>query len=352
MNPVVRKILKALLIALAVLIGLVCVLALIPARTPLIEGEEAISSLENVELGGVEQWLLIRGRDQGNPVLLYVHGGPGSAIMSLARRFSSRLEEHFVVVHWDQRGAGKSCSSEVPDDGWSLEQFLSDAHELTQWLRRRFGVEKIYLVGHSWASVLGIWTVQRHPELFYAYVGVGQVVDEKRNEEISYRFVLDRARAEGNEKALEELGEIAPPYRNKEELLRQRKWLSHYRGDVYSGGGMWSFAPTLALSSEYTLREKLFYLRCMYNSLERATPEDERTDFLESARRLEVPVYFFTGRHDYNTPFELVEEYVSVLQAPHKEIIWFENSAHNAPLEEPDRFQDELIDRVLEQAFP
>ena len=228
----------------------------------------------------------------------------------------------------------------------------SDTHELVQWLRRRFGAEKIYLLGHSWGSILGTIAVQRHPELFYAYIGLGQVVNMKRNEEISYRFVVDRGTAENNEEALAELGEIRPPYRNTDELRTQRKWLRYYRGDLAEGGVMWRLAPRLILSPEYTLFEKVFYLPCLYNSVERTWEDLEGIDFLESTHSLDVPVYFFTGRHDYNTPFELVEEYVALLDAPHKEIVWFEESAHMACFEEPDRFQDELIDRVLAETYP
>jgi pimeloyl-ACP methyl ester carboxylesterase len=338
---------KVSLSALGMLLLLLLALALIPAQTPSLEGPNAIASLETVELGGVEQWLLIRGQDRANPVLLYLHGGPGSAMIPLARRFSNRLEERFVVVHWDQRGAGKSCGSDVPDESLTLEQFLSDTHELVDWLQGRFGAEKIYLLGHSWGSVLGTLTVQRHPELFHAYIGLGQVVNMKRNEEISYRFVVARAETEGNEEALRELGEIRPPYRNQDELLTQRKWLSHYRGNFLPGGVIRKLAAAVLLTPEYTLREKLLYVGCLFNSVEHAWDDIEDIDFIETARQLDVPVYFFVGRHDYNTPFELVEEYVSVLDAPHKELVWFEESAHMACLEEPERFQDELINRVL-----
>jgi pimeloyl-ACP methyl ester carboxylesterase len=350
-KSILSRLVKLSLGALGILGVLLVALALIPAGTPPLEGPNAIASLEKVELGGVEQWILIRGRDRAHPVLLYLHGGPGSAMIPLARRFSTRLEDHFVVVHWDQRGSGKSCGSSVPDESLALEQFLSDTHELVEWLRSHFGAEKIYLLGHSWGSILGTLTVQRHPELFYAYVGLGQVVDMKRNEEISYRFVVDRAKTEGNEEALAELGEIKPPYRNTDELTTQRKWLSYYRGDIAEGGGPWQFAPALVLSPEYTLLEKLFYLPCVFNSVEHAWDDIEHIDFIKTISRLDVPVYFFTGRHDYNTPFELVEEWVSVLDAPHKEIVWFENSAHMACIEELERFQDELVDRVLADTY-
>jgi pimeloyl-ACP methyl ester carboxylesterase len=342
-----RRLLEWAGIAIAGLVLLVLVLALVPASTPEIEGENAIASLEPVQIGGVEQWLLVRGQDTTRPVLLYLHGGPGSAFMPMAREFSSRLEEHFVVVHWDQRGAGKSCSSDVPNESLRVEQYLADTLELVNLLRERFDVEKIYLLGHSWGSGLGVLTVQAHPELFHAYVGLGQIVNMRRNEEISYEFVVEQARAEGNQEALDALAKIHPPYPSIEELGIQRQWLGHYRGDFHAGGGIARLAGLTMSADEYTLADKLFYLPCMFNVVQHAWHEIQPLDFLRDVRRLEVPVYLFTGRHDYNTPFELVEEWAANLQAPHVEIVWFEESAHMACLEEPERFQSELIDRVL-----
>ena len=271
--------------------------------------------------------------------------------MPMAREFSSRLEEHFVVVHWDQRGAGKSCSSEVPDESLRLEQYLADTIELVNMLRARFDVEKIYLLGHSWGSVLGVLTVEANPELFHAYVGLGQVVNMRRNEEISYDFVVERASAEGNQEALDALAGIRPPYRSIRDLGTQRQWLGHYRGDYRAGDAMSRMVGLTIRAPEYTLGDKLSYMPCMLNVLEHAWKDIQPIDFLRDVDRLEVPVYLFTGRHDYNTAFELVEEWVRTLQAPHLEIVWFEESAHMACLEEPERFQDELIE-VLEETRP
>ena len=310
-----------------------------------------IGSLEQVELGGVEQTIYLRGHDRSKPVMLILHGGPGVPLMPLARESGLRLEEHFVVVHWDQRGAGNSCTSDVPDESLRLEQYLADTVELANLLRDRFGVEKIFVVGASWGSILGVLAVQRQPELFHAYVGIGQVVDMSRGEEISYEFVLAQAQAEANEAALEELATIHPPYPTTRELLMQRAWLSHYRGDVHLGGGTSIFVSGVLFSPEYPIDKKLSFFSCAINSIDRAWGDVQDIDFIHDVPRLEVPVYFFTGRYDYNTPFELVEEFSRALIAPHNEIIWFEESAHMPNFEEPDRYQDLLIDRVLPEAM-
>ena len=320
LRPVVRLLLKSFGALIVACVAMLAILALIPASTPMIYGANAIASLQAVRIENVDQWLLMRGYDRSNPVLLYLHGGPGFAFIPFARKFSSRLEEHFVVVHWDQRGAGKSCSSEVSDESLQLEQYLADTLDLVQWLRSRFGVEKIYLLGHSWGNVLGVLTVQRHPDLFQAYIGLGQVVNQRRGEELSYRFAVDRAKAEGNDEALERLRTIQPPYRSLKELILQRSWLGHYRGSLHGGGGVSRLLSAVLMSSEYSLMDKASYYGCFLNSTERAWFDLEGIDFIRSVRRLEVPVYFFTGRHDYNTPFELVVEWAEVLEAPHVEV--------------------------------
>lgn len=312
-----------------------------------IESANGIESLESARLGGVEQTIYLRGWDRDKPVLLFLHGGPGMPEMPLARDFGLRLEEHLVVVHWDQRGAGNSCTAAASDDSLNLEQYLADTLELTNLLRGRFGVEKIYLVGHSWGSVLGVLTAQRHPELFHAYVGIGQVVNMQRGEEISYRFVVERAEAENNEEALEELASVHPPYSSTQELMIQRSWLSHYHGDLLAGGGLAKIASAVLKSPEYGLGKKLSIYGCAMNSLDQAWGDLQKIDFLRDVPRLDLPVYFFVGRHDYNTPFELVEEFYEALEAPHKEIVWFENSAHAPNLEEPDRYQEILVRKVL-----
>jgi pimeloyl-ACP methyl ester carboxylesterase len=155
-----------------------------------------IKCLEAVVLGGDKQWISIRSSDLHNPVLLFVHGGPGSAEIALVRKFNPRLENSFTVVVWDQRGAGKSYSAGADTAKMNIGQFLSDLIELTTFLKSRFEQERIYLVGHSWGSVLGVLAVQAHPEDYLAYIGIGQIVNMYANESLCYRFTMDEAIAE------------------------------------------------------------------------------------------------------------------------------------------------------------
>ena len=202
-------------------------------KTPKIKDDKgnviqtSVASLEQIELDGVKQWILIRSHNVDNPLLLFLHGGPGSAEMGFAHKYERKLEEHFIFVNWDQRGAGKSFSKRIPKESMNIEQFVSDAHELTLDLMKRFKKEKIILAGHSWGSVLGVLLVQRYPELFSAYVGISQVTNLTDNEKVSYQYTLYEAKKRLNKKAEKELLKLQPPYFSDiRQLNKQRKWLN------------------------------------------------------------------------------------------------------------------------------
>ena len=332
---------------IAIFTVILIVISFIPAKTDKIDGEHAISSLESVSIGNIEQWLTIRSEDSSNPILLYLHGGPGMGYIPFGSDFNSLIEKHFVVVHWDQRGAGKTCGSETPSSSLNLEEYLSDTLEIVNYLRQRFNKRKIYLVGHSWGSILGVQIVKEHPELFHAYVGLGQVVDMNRGEIISHRFVLDKAIEENNQDAITELQKLKPPYKSIEELMLQRQWLGHYAGDRLSGDSVAKILKGVFSASEYTLSEKIAYYGCVMNSLESVWQDLQAINFTNSIQSFELPVYFFAGRHDYNTPSILVEKWINNIQAPRAELVWFENSAHYISSEEPIKFQQVLINKLL-----
>jgi len=329
------------------------IIAILPAQTAPIDGPNAVAALERIELGGVEQTVLIRGSDRRNPALLYVHGGPGMGVLPLTRLWSEELEKHFVVVAWDQRGAGASCSPEVPPQSMHLEQIVQDTLDLAAILGRRFGPdERIYLLGHSWGSVVGTLAVQRRPESFHAYIGLGQLVNGARNEELSYQFTLAEARRRNDATALSELEAITPPYHGLKNLRVQRRWLVAYGGTAYHTERLRDALWPALFGREYTLSTRLGYFACMQNSLESMWAEVGAIDFERQVPRLEVPVYLLLGRRDYNTPFELAARWAEHLSAPRVEVIWFDEVAHMALLEDPAAFQRALIERVLVEVPP
>ncbi len=334
-------------LGLLLVVGLVAFRAALPASTPPIAGDGAVSGLERVEIGGVEQTILVRGRDVSRPVLLYVHGGPGGAHLPLARMYSAALEDAFVVVHWDQRGAGASCDG-VDRGTLSLDRIVTDAIELSEHLASRFGGDgKIVLLGHSWGSVVGVLAAQKRPDLFHAYIGLGQLVHGGRNEELSYDWVVSEATRRGDHEALAELRDISPPYADNAELGVQRGWLNRYNGSFYTTDQILPALRELLFAREYSLGTWLSYPGCAVESLEALWVEVGDIDFPNQVPRLEVPVYFFTGRHDWNTPFPLVEEWATTLEAPSIEIVWFEDAGHMIPIEAPKAFQRAVLDKVL-----
>lgn len=317
------------------------------ARDIAITTVNGIQALEEVSLGGVNQWISIRGKDRDNPVLLFLHGGPGMSEMVPVRHYNRELEDHFVVVNWDQRGAGKSFSTNIPPDTISLEQIVNDTLELTSMLQERFETQKIYLVGHSWGTIVGVHAALRHPEYYYAYVGVGQAVNFIEAEQISYQFTLDRARELKNNTAVDELEAIGPPPYSREQLGIQRKWLFLFGGEVYGENNNSRYLLRLVslhlCAPEYSLGDIINLIRGNNISGNLLWDELMALDLPNQAPALDLPVFFIAGHHDYVTVSEKVEEYYNILKAPLKELIWFERSAHSPNFEEPDKFAAVMV---------
>jgi pimeloyl-ACP methyl ester carboxylesterase len=305
----------------------------------------SIASLEKVQLGGIEQWILIRGQDASNPILLWLHGGPGAAQMPVARTFNGDLEKVFVVVHWDQRGAGKSNAPDFDEQTMTLQQFIDDAHELTLYLKTRFHREKIYLVGHSWGAQLGIKVAQAYPEDYYAYVGVGQVVAPALSQEVGRAWLLAQIEEKGDEKNLEGLQALgAPPYMGQDDYVTYARMIDAYGGDfdVDMGKLFW-----IALRApEYTAGDLLAAFRGMNRGSGPMWGSDEYQSYntIEDIPQLRLPVYFFNGRHDYITPLQVTQHYFELLEAPEgKKLVIFEQSAHTPFMAEAEKFNRELI---------
>jgi pimeloyl-ACP methyl ester carboxylesterase len=337
----------------SVLILGVAVLAAIPQGTPAIKvlGSEvanSIASLEKVKIGGLDQWILMRGHSEESPVVLFLHGGPGNPQIALARKFTADLETSFVVVNWDQRGGGKSWSDDIDLETMTVNQFVADTLELTNWLRERFNQDKIYLVGHSWGSYIGALAVQQQPELYHAYVGVGQMVSFEESEKLSYQYTLDIARSEGNAKAVAELEAIgSPPYKNgKEDVIVQRNWLARFGGLQREVNMTKEMVIAILTGREYTLYDAYRYLQGIDFSVEHLFGSLSGINLFEQVPALEVPVWFVSGKYDYITVASITRDYYEALQAPAKGFVLFERSAHMPLFEEPGKFA-ELMLKVL-----
>ncbi len=303
----------------------------------------SIAALEKVELGGMEQWILIRGENEDNPVLLWLHGGPGAAQMPTARHFNGNLESEFIVVHWDQRGAGKSNPPCFDETTMTVNQYIEDTIELTIHLKERFDREKIYLLGHSWGTQIGILAAADNPEHYYAYIGMSQLVDPRRAQELAYQWLLNKITNDSNGKDLEKLNRLGyPRYLDHADYVEFAGLIDKYDGNMDVGFG--SLALVALQSPEYKFQDYYYWLQGATRGSGPMWEESQDFILFHSVTRIDIPVYFFSGAKDRNTPLSLVEEYLSSLEAPAgKELVVFSNSAHTPFMAEPELFHRELI---------
>lgn len=307
-----------------------------------------------VEINGVQQGMFIKSRDIRNPVLLFVHGGPGMPTYFLTQSHPTGLEDHFTVVWWEQRGAGLSFSPEIAPETMTAEQFIADTLEVTRYLIERFGQEKIYLMGHSWGSYIGIQAVAQAPELYVAYIGMGQLTYQLQSEQLAYDYALARYRESGNLDMVRRLEAAAPtmtvPLPAAYEALRDEYMhdlgigTTHETRSVISG----IFLPSWQFR-EYTLPEKVNLWRGKIAARSREFGLWETmlaTDLTQMVTDLAVPVYFLHGRYDYTCAYPLATAYFDQLQAPLKGFYTFESSAHSPVYEEPERTLQILLEDV------
>jgi pimeloyl-ACP methyl ester carboxylesterase len=307
--------------------------------------------LERVRIGGVDQWLLERSADHANPILLYLHGGPGTSQMTLNRRSMRDLERCFTVVNWDQRGAGKSYAAIRDSAAMTIDRFVRDTCEVTQHLLRRHRQERVLLVGHSWGSAIGALTVARWPELYSGYVGIGQIADMAEGEAMSYEWVLDQARRRNHRCAVRTLDRMGPPPYTGDWLRKtmvERNLVARYGGEVYGRrlGATGMLARSVILSSDYTVRDRLNFVRGILGSMRALWPQLLDVNLFEQVAELRVPVFFIEGRHDWEVPSVLAASYFDALCAPAKRLVWFERSAHVPNVEERDHFNQIMRDEV------
>lgn len=313
---------------------------------------KGVESLEQVAIGGINQYVLLRGESRKHPVLLFLHGGPGMPMIPFSHAMPF-LEKHFIVVHWDQRGAGKSRQADIPPGSMTVEQFISDTHDMADFLRNRFNVPKIYLAGHSWGSLIGLLTAARYPDMFYAYAGVSQITNMGESEELSYRFALKEAESRGSSLAAAELRRAGPPpYRSLLDLFTQRKWVENFGGDFYADPGLIRLVELAFSSPYYSVGDLCRLLEGFYVSLRALWDEFYAADLFRDVPKLAVPAYFFEGVHDRAVPSALVKRYSDALEAQKKEIVWLEGSGHWPHLEEPEKFSALFVKKVLGENPP
>lgn len=309
----------------------------------------SIAVMERVELNGSRQWITIRGKDVNNPVLLFLSGGPGGSELPSTRLHLGALEEHFVVVNWDQPGAAKSYGA-VDIDTLTPERYVADGHALVQHLRGRFDEDKIYLMGESWGTILGIWLVRDYPELFHAFVSSGQMVNTTENDIMGYEFALQYLTERGETERIETLRRNGPPpYTEGNLVLTYAAYLGVLNDymNQHAHGADADILIDAIKEPEYGLLDKVNWIRGLMDVFNAVYPQLADLDLATQAADLKVPVYFLVGRHDVNAMTPLVERYYDMLDAPHKELIWFEKSGHPPLYSEADKVVDIMVSKVL-----
>lgn len=307
--------------------------------------KNSISELKCINLNGHKEWISIRGYNKNNPVILFLAGGPGGSQMAAVRYHLAELEKNYVVVNWDQAGSCKSYHA-VSVKEITVDTYVDDGYKLTRYLCEKFNKKKIYLVGESWGSALGIFLADRHPECYLAFIGTGQMVDFVQTEKMDYAKAIEIAKQNGDNKKLKSLKKIGkPPYYGKDVTLKSMEYLNYLNNYMGNNKKIYnSKFDTLKyiFSSEYGIIDKFNYIWGLVNTFNHVYPQlygiDLRKDYLD----IKIPVYFFIGKQDINAPISLAEEYYNKMNAPDKKLVWFEHSGHSPWINESKLFVEEL----------
>lgn len=311
----------------------------------------SISEKTYVDINGMKQGMFIKGKDKTKPVLLFMHGGPGMPEYVISRSYPIVLEKYFTVCWWERRGTGLSYSSDIPLETMTFEQFISDTIEVTNYLRKRFSQEKIYLMAHSGGTFTGIQVASRAPELYHAYISMSQISNQLESEKLAYKYMLEQFTKDGNKQMLHKLEKYSihdintPSYKNFRDEPMHKLGIGTTRNmkSVITG----IFLPVM-LHKEYTLSEKINVWRGKFFTTNIANMWDKiiETDLTNKVQKLDTPVYFLNGIYDYTTSSTLAKDYFKKIQAPLKGFYTFEQSAHSPLFEEPEKMHH-IIEDIL-----
>jgi len=318
--------------------------------------QPGIDSMETVEIGGIKQALYFRGEDVKNPIIFFIHGGPGYPEMPFLHDFQYPWEAHFTIVHWDQRNVGKTFFLNNPEsvlDTLNFDRVLADAFEVTQYIREKLNQDKIIVLGYSWGTALGAALVQSHPQYFSAYIGLGQVVDIRENERVGYEALLEAALAKGNEEDIEAIRALAPhlpsgPF--NESVVAQigavRTWQTKY--GIASSGNEAKAKVLLSESPYYSPQEKEYF---NINFLNYQLPLikflfDEYDIRKFYGVTFEMPVFIIMGDRDYQTPHTVARGFFEEISAPHKEFFLIPDAGHGAMQDNKEEFNRVLLEEI------
>lgn len=352
------KILKILVVILIVILTLIIItvstfLVIREIKINKLEKELAITTengideFRNIEIGGFQQAIYIRGENKNNPIILAIHGGPGSPLMPLSYVYQQPLEKDYTVVNWDQRNSGKSYYLNDPKevyDTLTLDRMLLDVKEVVDYLLNEFNQQKIIILGHSWGTILGSMFSQDYPNLVQAYIGVGQVVDCSGGDQLAFTTAINKAKEENNlkdVKAMESLTNYLVSDENfsYKNFMKERAFVDKYLGLKPKP----NYTFPLFYSPFYKLKEDFYFLK---NSVEINGPlikELGKFDIGALSKDYQVPTFLIFGDHDWTTPYVLGQEYYETITAPKKGIYIIDNASHAVMLDQPEEFTDTVL---------
>ena len=311
-----------------------------------ISSPKGIDESQYVTIGGIEQWVTIRGWDRDNPVLLFLHGGPGDVTNPWSFAIFAPWEKHFTVVQWDERGAGRTLRKTGPTVAPTIavDRMMQDGIELSEYLRKHLGKDKVIIVAHSFGSILGLGMARARPDLFYAYVGTGQVADETRNYSVAYEELLKKARAVGNKQAIDELGRVGPPpYASGEGYRVQWKWANGFEGaDQF----LWGTIGFALVAPGYSVQDINDTGDGEMLSAEQLVPQTKSKGPKDLGLEFSIPIFFIQGAEDFTTPTSLARNYLDLIKAPRKEFVTINSGGHFAVFMRSDQFLQELVKLV------
>jgi len=355
-----KAISKILVMVINIIIGLIIIFLIVliiysPGKTePFLDchGKKIVGSISEktfVIIGGIRQGMIIKSKNINNPVLLFLHGGMPEFF--LTQKYPTGLEDYFTVVWWEQRGSGLSYNSNIPKETITSEQMIKDAVDLTNYLRHRFGQEKIYLMAHSGGTFFGIQVAAQYPELFHAYIGVAQISNQLKSERLAHEYMLKQYKASGNRKMVRKLESTSLVAGTPYSYLKLRDKAMHELGvgtthdmkSVFKG-----FFVSSLICKEYTLSEKItLWWGKSQSGVSSLWDEILATDLMRKVPKLDIPVYFYSGIYDYTTSYTLTKVYFNRLDAPIKGFYTFKKSAHSPIFEEPSHVKEFIEKDIL-----
>ena len=290
-------------------------------------------------LNALEQWIHIRGKKKDSPVILFLHGGPGFPGIAVGSAYQQRLEDDFTVIQWDQRCAGKTYTGSQPRQRLTISLYLADLFQLLDYIENRFGQKKVYLIGHSWGSLIGMLAVKQAPQRFISYIGIGQFVNLRQNSELCYQFCLHKAIESNNDRLIDAIKNLGIANDCAKWDL-EHQYVALLGGSLYNRADLMPVAELFFSTPLYTTEEKHRIPQAMVDSCVALFDEMLNRDLLTEVKSVDVPILFLSGRYDCLSVTALVQKYYEVIDVPQKKLIFFDKSAHFPFTEEPDAFCD------------